>query len=590
MAITHFPTRGNFVPLTALGKRAGGGDVAADLDVDFDIDAALAAFEAEERARLGLPGDDVVAHYVEPIFDAPTTADKAHTTILVSGLTLAQDHLVEGALKGLGYQVESLPCPDEEALRYGKEFGSRGQCNPTWFTVGNLVKHLAHLRDRQGLATADIIERYVFLTSGSCGPCRFGMYVTEYRKALRDAGFEGFRVMLFQMNGGIEQASGDAAPGGEAKGLVFDPKFFWSIAKALLIGDALNVIGYRLRPYELEPGATDRALEAAKGILYDAMHKRTNLLVAMLRARFILRRVKVDRLRVKPKVALLGEFWAMTTEGDGSYNMQRFLESEGAEVDIQTVTQWIAYMVWEAHRDTTHRETLRQADQARKGLTGKDPWKQRLMLRVADKALRGLFQGLANTVGLHAYPIPDIQTLADLSADFYNHDVRGGEAFLEVGKLISNVVKQKVTMTISIKPFGCMPSSGVSDGVQSAIIELYPEAIFLPVETTGDGAVNAYSRVQMMLFKARQAAERELGEVLEAYGMSRDEVARAAARLPLVNRALFKAPHRWGSTAADTAELVGTLRHPVTGLRRWLDHARHRPVFKAGRHRAPATA
>ena len=47
MAITHFPTRGNFVPLTALGKRAGGGDVAADLDVDFDIDAALAAFRDE---------------------------------------------------------------------------------------------------------------------------------------------------------------------------------------------------------------------------------------------------------------------------------------------------------------------------------------------------------------------------------------------------------------------------------------------------------------------------------------------------------------------------------------------------------------
>ena len=41
-----------------------------------------------------------------------------------------------------------------------------------------------------------------------------------------------------------------------------------------------------------------------------------------------------------------------------------------------------------------------------------------------------------------------------------------------------------------------MPSSGVSDGVQSAITELYPEAIFLPIETTGDGAVNVYSRVQ----------------------------------------------------------------------------------------------
>ena len=49
----------------------------------------------------------------------------------------------------------------------------------------------------------------VFFTAGACGPCRFGMYVTEYRKALRDSGFDGFRVLLFQQQGGIKQATGD---------------------------------------------------------------------------------------------------------------------------------------------------------------------------------------------------------------------------------------------------------------------------------------------------------------------------------------------------------------------------------------------
>ena len=32
--------------------------------------------------------------------------------------------------------------PDNSALKFGKEFGNRGQCNPTYFTVGNLVKYL----------------------------------------------------------------------------------------------------------------------------------------------------------------------------------------------------------------------------------------------------------------------------------------------------------------------------------------------------------------------------------------------------------------------------------------------------------------
>jgi predicted nucleotide-binding protein (sugar kinase/HSP70/actin superfamily) len=82
----------------------------------------------------------------------------------------------------------------------------------------------------------------VFLTAGACGPCRFGMYVTEYRKALRDAGFDGFRVMLFQQQGGLSQATG------EDVGLEMNPDFFIAIVKALVSGDVLNALAYRIRP------------------------------------------------------------------------------------------------------------------------------------------------------------------------------------------------------------------------------------------------------------------------------------------------------------------------------------------------------
>ena len=44
---------------------------------------------------------------------------------------------------------------------------------------------------------------------------------------------------------------------------------------------------------------------------------------------------------------------------------------------------------------------------------------------------------------------------------------------------------------------------------------MYPQAIFLPIETTGDGAVNVYSRVQMQLFKAKQVAQKELDEAMQ---------------------------------------------------------------------------
>ena len=553
-----------------------------------EIAAELRRFEDAERARLELGPR---SQYVERVYADPSTADKETTTILVSGLTLAQDYFVSGALAGLGFDVRALEVPDNVALRLGKEFGSRGQCNPTWYTVGNLIKHLTRLRDVGGIPVAEIIDKYVFLTAGSCGPCRFGMYMTEYRKALRDAGFDGFRVLVFEMNGGISQAAGDApsddgAEGNTPQGLRFDPSFFVALAKALLAGDVLNAMAYRVRPYEVEEGATNRALDEAKEVIHQALRQRGSLILALLRARGVLGRVKLDRTRVKPRVGMIGEFWAMTTEGDGSYKMQSFLESERAEVDVQLLSDWLLFMLWEGWRDTRHRMTLKQADGGRKGLKGVNVGKRLLMLRAGQLAVHAIFQTLANALGLHGYHLADMDEFAKVAEELYTNDIRGGEAHMEVAKVIRNVARSKTHMLLSLKPFGCMPSSGVSDGVQAAVTEAYPEAIFLPIETTGDGAVNVHSRVQMMLFRARKAAQREVDEVLDAYGMTMDDMRRTAKRVPLLNRAWALPPQPHAATAANVAELAGAVRHPVKALRR----ARARRRDREARIRAAMSA
>jgi hypothetical protein len=122
---------------------------------------------------------------------------------------------------------------------------------------------------------------------------------------------------------------------------------------------------------------------------------------------------------------------------------------------------------------------------------------------------------------------------------------------MEVGKLILNVAKQKATMTLSVKPFGCMPSSGVSDGVQSLITQQFPGTIYCAVETSGDGAVNFYSRVQMYLFKAKQAAQKELAEAFEKTGLSEERVREFLKKNPRFAKATHRAPHKVSSTAAD---------------------------------------
>ena len=72
--------------------------------------------------------------------------------------------------------------------------------------------------------------------------------------------------------------------------------------------------------------ATDRAIEASKQLIHDAFADRKKSLIwAMIQTRRNLMNVKVARTIIKPKVSIIGEFWAMTTEGDGNYGLQRFL-------------------------------------------------------------------------------------------------------------------------------------------------------------------------------------------------------------------------------------------------------------------------
>ena len=539
---------------------------ALDEELDNKMQAELDAFIAEEKAELGIQDKK---HWKDTVHDGFTVEQRAHTTILVSGLTHAQDMFISAAFRGLGYKVKTLEVPDYESFRTGKEFGNRGQCSPTYFTVGHLVKTLVQMRDA-GLSSEQIIDRYIFLTAGACGPCRFGSYITEYRKALRDSGFDGFRVMLFQQKGGTDQTEGNGIDdtvmanadrvvqvAGEA-GLALNGAFFGRLLLGGMIGDCMNALMYRIRPYEVVPGSTDIAVARCKELICATLGtpgQLKRLPITLLRVRRIMGAVAVDRTIIKPKVAIIGEFWAMTTEGDGNYQMPKFLEAEGAEVDVQLATAWVLYNLWEVKWDTLRRMRLDGADEGLWGLAGNDsPGRIVWGVRAGDKVVRLLFQALANTMGLHGYHLSDMDELSDVTKGLYHDEIRGGEGHMEVGKLIINTVQSKVNMTLSVKPFGCMPSSGVSDGVATVVQTMHPEAIFLPVETTGDGAVNVYSRVQMMLHKARQSAKKQTDQALAKHNVELDDVRAFIAKHPLMKRALHYPSHTVGCTAANTIE------------------------------------
>ena len=534
---------------------------------------------AEERARLereaGLQQREV--HHFKRPQERPFTKDeRTHTTLLFGGLTWKHEKLVHGALEGLGYKAQAVPTPNVKAFQTGKEYGNNGQCNPTYFTVGNLVQFLQSLEE-QGVSREEIIDKYVFFTAGACGPCRFGMYEAEYRLALRNSGFDGFRVLLFQQSGGLSQSDAEA-------GLEMNLDFFLGILNALNCGDVMNEVAYAIRPYETQAGEADRVLDETMEYMHEVFRTKRpwkldegmskylggfsdtaeyigkfvnqirgdEYTSALHKCRDQFNTIEVDRLRVKPIVKITGEFWAQTTEGDGNFNMFKFLEREGAQVLVEPIGTWIMYMmhqVVQKYKDFKGLEegaVLPPIWNVGKRAKIEIGYRQKVAkLKLAEASFKSEYHKIVDSLGGIAHHLADQYELQRLGHPFYNSRAGGGEGHLEVAKNIYYSNKDLAHMVLSVKPFGCMPSTQ-SDGAQSAVVSNYKDMIYLPIETSGEGEINAHSRVQMALGEAKNKAKKEFAQVLETNGLTLDQCRAWVEAHPEAKRPMYHVPHTKG--------------------------------------------
>jgi predicted nucleotide-binding protein (sugar kinase/HSP70/actin superfamily) len=381
------------------------------------------------------------------------------------------------------------------------------------------------------------------------------MYEAEFRLALRNAGFDGFRVLILEQTGGLNQAVEDA-------GLELNLDFTLGLLNAFMIADILNDVAYQLRPFEREPGATDRALAASIEKMAAILAERPTYMVdtlgvlqrmpatasvAKLLSRFldqilgnriitgmrecraIFAAIDVDRTRVRPIVKITGEFWAQTTEGDGNFNMFRFLEKEGAQVLVEPIATWLLYMLHQARQENRDRRYL----DVPKDLSGFGKFRARMRsgrrttrksvaLRIAEVVFVREYNRLRAAFSNMPHALTDQYEMQRIAHPYYNTRLEGGEGHLEVAKNIYYTNKNLCHMVLSVKPFGCMPSTQ-SDGVQSAVISHFKEILYLPIETSGEGEINAHSRVQMVLGEARTKARLEMEQTLAQAGLTMEE-------------------------------------------------------------------
>ena len=479
-----------------------------------------------------------------------TKEERSKVTVVFGGLTWKHERLIQGVMHNLEYKAEPLPNVTRADLNAGKELIDVGACCPTIFTTGNLVNFAKSKLASEG--KQHVLDNYVFMTAGACGPCRFGQYHESYSMALDGLGLRDFRMFLLAQDQ-LDQGAG------AGRGIEVNLKLSTGIIWAILCADVLSDLEYMTRPYEVNAGQTAKVLSESIEYMYNVFRKRplrfekwgvlawhvlTDYFTGALReVRKKWDAIRVDRLQVKPKIKITGEFWLQTHEGDGNYSIKRWLEDEGAEVVPPPIAVWLHYLLYQPiFRAERHEQVDKHAR-----------FKIRL-LKGLEKIYLRTYNRFRKALGNIPNALPDQEELRRLAKPFFNHQLRGGEGHMLVGKALHAYHHKKAHMICELSPYACMPNT-MSIGSMANVLGKFPDLLYAPIEVKGDAEIQALSRCQMILAEAKKRAQREFDQVLERVNI--DAIREYEARHPEVTRATYRLPHY---------SLAGTAGNYVTHL------------------------
>ena len=182
---------------------------------------------------------------------------KKRHTILAPQMSPIHFRLVESVLCRLGYNTHVLTKTTAADIETGLKYVNNDACYPTIIVVGQLVNALI-----SGEFDPDNCSVFITQTGGGC---RATNYVAFLRKALREAGFSQVPVVALSANG-IESNPGFA---------ITVPLVHFGL-QALILGDLLQTVLMRVRPYEREVGSSQRLYHRWDDICRDYFFGRTS--------------------------------------------------------------------------------------------------------------------------------------------------------------------------------------------------------------------------------------------------------------------------------------------------------------------------
>jgi predicted nucleotide-binding protein (sugar kinase/HSP70/actin superfamily) len=273
-------------------------------------------------------------------------------TCLIPEMNRIGCHLLAAVFRGFGIHARVMETC--KGMELGREYTSGKECYPCQITTGDILYAMNEERERLGDAFNS--EDYIYFMPEADGPCRFGMY-NKYQRIVLDSfpGLENLKI------GALSTTDGYSLAG------IIDDSRVRELRKtsyfSLVVGDILDRLLWRIRPYEKAPGAGDEFIERSMHLMGSAFErfgpdKDFESILKQLEAVIEEGKGIVDpEIPLKPLIGIVGEIY-LRTHVQANQDVIRVLERYGAEVVNASIAEWANYTSYDRLREARARFRL----------------------------------------------------------------------------------------------------------------------------------------------------------------------------------------------------------------------------------------
>lgn len=428
----------------------------------------------EERSKNGINPECVGEVQKKVLF---TEEMKDTHTILCPQMSPIHFQFLEAAMNASGYNMVMLSDGDKKVVDEGLKYVNNDACYPSIIVVGQIIAAL-----KSGKYD---LNRTSALISQTGGGCRATNYIGFIRKALKDAGYADIPVIAVS-----------------AQGLESNPGFKYSLsmlnkcAIALVYGDLLMRVLYRVRPYEKIKGSANE--------LYNKWVKKCrestisgNHRVFKNNIRNIVKdfdNLEIEDIR-KPKIGLVGEILVKFLPGANN-NIVDIVESEGGEAVMPDLIDFLLYCAYDENYKYKYLSGTRKAK-----LIGN------VVINAIEFYRKEMKKALRNSKRFE--PPKAISELAAGVNGIVSIGNQTGEGWFLTAEMVE-LIESGTENIVCMQPFACLPNHVTGKGMIKELKKRYTYANIAAIDyDPGASEVNQLNRIKLMLSTAFKNMEKK---------------------------------------------------------------------------------